>query len=192
MRFGHCLLLALCAMLFATGSSLADKAPSPNPDPSLVKDRPLSDLNVGYMSIEYSDKVSHAVLQIPDRFLRQPNIVDKDIVSSISPTNTIVAGVSMCLAVIFFGLWASKKTRTNSVRIAGNVSIVVLTILTSAAAFANLAPPPRVILEDVGTLPAALAHEEQLHGGVEVVFVPDGQVRHITLYLPTPKPAPKQ
>jgi hypothetical protein len=180
-----CLALALFAFSLPAFADIAPPPPTPTPQ----KARRTTPLPAARMLIEARTDATEARLQIPSNMLRQLRAeMERDAASGaaaattpadwLRPTQTIVAGLFLSLALAFAGIFVARtRTRARGARQAAAVALVVFAA-TGALAFRTLAnarpPEPRIL--DAGSLKLATTPDAQLNGVIRVEVVDDPNV----------------
>lgn len=126
-----------------TFSAFADirlpDTPKPTPTPKQQKSID------SYMVISLDENASEATLIIPKDQIRQlraqlDGLDDTgEPILTFSRTQTIVSGLFLSLAIVFGGVWFSKRSKPNKTLIAG--AVLCFLAVGATIAFANVGPP---------------------------------------------------
>jgi hypothetical protein len=181
MRHFRTLAAATLLLLVVASPALADIAP---PDRNKVErpDAIRTDLPFGRMTIESVEGLREARLQVPRDILAKlapaaPNtagLVDGATPGGFRNLSTVVAGLFLSLSLVLAGLLLVRSRR----RVAGRALAAALVCVVAAgaaaiAAYANAAPPPRLRVQDPGTLRKAV-NGKPLAGSVRIEVVDVG------------------
>ncbi len=121
--------------------------PKPTPAP---KEKKSIESN---MRIQLDKNATEARLIIPKSQLKQLRAELEDLdndsgntAMNVTRTQTIVSGLFLSLAIVFGGVWFSRKRQTDS-KISKTIAAGVVVLLVGSAAtiaFANMGPPPQL------------------------------------------------
>jgi hypothetical protein len=180
MRHFRTFAAATLLLLVVASPALADIAP---PDRKVERpDAIRTDLPFGRMTIESVEGLREARLQVPRDILAKlapapssaAGLLDGDQPGAFRNVSTVVAGLFLSLSLVLAGLLLVRSRR----RVAGRAIAAALVCVVAAAAavvaaYANAAPPPRLRVQDPGTLRKAVSGKP-LAGSVRVEVVDVG------------------
>ena len=191
--------IAIIAFLLATVASAAADLPAPKsnnrktpPNPTVRTD-PAAKIPRTLMSIEPNGAATEARLVIPRSILTQltaeldgddsQTVAATNAVTTLSNTQTIMAGLFLSLAFGFGGIWFvhSRKRADKPTRAALGMAILALCGATASIAYGNAGPPP-VARSLTSKILVSAAQSYGAHGQVKVVIVEEGN--QIKLVLP--------
>jgi hypothetical protein len=181
--------LALALVALAPLTAFAD-IPAPEHRQTRTTQTTKRPLPPARMLIESRKDTTEARLQIPQSVLRELRAeIEADgasdvtgSTSTLSQTQTIIAGVFLSLSLAFAGVFiARSRSRMTKQVAAGALVVAALAGTLAFKAFANARPPePRLV--NAGSLPRATTPDAELNGVVRVEIVPEGRV--IKLIVP--------